>query len=206
MLELFHKGGMLMYPLLLCSFISLTITIERMIFWLREKRKSNATLIEKMLREVEKGNFAGALSMAKDDRDAIGRIIAYGLAHRDISMENSLELAAKDELDKMKRGLFLLDTIITISPLIGILGTVLGIIHSFDFLGVSGAEDPKAVTSGIAQALITTAAGLSVAIGTLIPYNYFSNRFQQATRKMEKYITSLEILYQKGVQHNETAD
>ena len=99
----------------------------------------------------------------------------------------------------MKHGLNVLDTIITMAPLLGILGTVLGIIQSFDLLGQSGIQDPKAVTGGIAQALITTAAGLSVALVTLVPFNILVSRVQRATRLLENVTTQLEIAHRKGL-------
>ncbi len=86
---------------------------------------------------------------------------------------------------------------ITVAPLLGIFGTVLGIISSFEMLGTSGIADPKLVTSGIAQALITTATGLGIAIIAVIPYNYFNSRINHAIHIMEKYATSLEVVYKK---------
>jgi biopolymer transport protein ExbB len=85
---------------------------------------------------------------------------------------------------------------ITVAPLLGILGTVVGIIESFEILGSSGINTPKAVTGGIAQALITTASGLAIAIITVFPYNYFNSRIEQAIRIIEKYATSFEIVYE----------
>jgi biopolymer transport protein ExbB len=87
---------------------------------------------------------------------------------------------------------------ITAAPLLGILGTVIGIIHSFDMLGQAGIQDPQAVTSGIAQALLTTAAGLLIAIFTLFPYNYFMAKVEKAATRIEKYATSLEIVQGGG--------
>lgn len=205
MTELFTKGGPLMYPILLLSVLSLTITFERIIFWLREKKKTNTKLMEEILEEAKSGNFKKAIVMGEACQDSVIKVIVNGLTHRDISMRDSLELAAYNEIDRMKKGIAILDTIISMAPLLGILGTVLGIIQSFEFMGVSGAENPKVVTAGIAQALITTAAGLSVAIATLAPYNYFTNKLQETTRKMEKSITSFEIAYQKGMKKNETS-
>src|SRR3989338_4500378 len=114
-----------------------------------------------------------------------------------ISRINMLEMAADDEIDRMKRGMAILDTIITFAPLLGILGTVTGIIASFDFLGQAGIEDPKAVTGGIAQALITTATGLTIALATIIPYNYFVVKLEKAARNIEKCTTSFEIFHKR---------
>ncbi len=90
-----------------------------------------------------------------------------------------------------------LDTMITVAPLLGILGTVIGIISSFKILGTAGIADPKLVTAGIAQALITTATGLTISIVTVFPYNYFKSRIENAIHVMEKYATSLEVVYKK---------
>ncbi|MCF6148879.1 MAG: MotA/TolQ/ExbB proton channel family protein [Candidatus Kuenenia sp.] len=197
MFELFQKGGFIMYPLLICSVISVAFSLERLFFWMREKRALNSKLLNSIMKEAENGNYHEALELGKGSKDHIVRVICNGLAHIEFSMINALELAAGDEINRMRRGLGVLDTIITMAPLLGILGTVIGIIQSFDMLGEMGIEDPKSVTGGIAQALITTAAGLTIALFTIIPYNYFVSCVEKATRNMEKYITSLEILYQK---------
>ena len=186
-----------MYPLLICSIISMTFAIERLIFWIKEKNGRNFKLLNKIMNEAEAGNYSEALKLGKGSKDHVIRVICSGLAHIEFSMISALEMAAGDEINRMKRGLTVLDTIITMAPLLGILGTVIGIIQSFDMLGQMGIEDPKSVTGGIAQALITTAAGLAIALFTIIPYNYFSSRVEKATRNMEKHITSLEIIYQK---------
>lgn len=108
-----------------------------------------------------------------------------------------MESAAAEEVKKMRRYMTVLDTMITVAPLLGIFGTVLGIISSFDLLGSTGIEHPQAVTAGIAQALITTAAGLAIAILSVFPYNYFNSRVQNAVITIERYATSLEIVYEK---------
>jgi biopolymer transport protein ExbB len=114
--------------------------------------------------------------------------------HREFSLSKAMEMAALEEIKRMKKHLSILDTMITAAPLLGILGTVLGIIHSFDMLGSAGIQDPQAVTSGIAQALLTTAAGLFIAIFTLFPFNYFNSKVEKARIRIEKYATSLEIV------------
>jgi biopolymer transport protein ExbB len=197
MVELFQKGGYVMYPLLACSVIALTFSIERLLFWIKEKRARNTKLLIDIMKVAETGRYDNALRLGSKSKDHVIRVICNGLAHIEFSMINALEMAAGDEISRMKRGLVVLDTIITMAPLLGILGTVIGIIQSFDMLGQMGIEDPKSVTVGIAQALITTAAGLTIALTTLVPYNYFVFCVEKATRNLEKYTTSLEILYQK---------
>jgi biopolymer transport protein ExbB len=102
----------------------------------------------------------------------------------------------------MGRFMGVLDTMITVAPLLGILGTVLGIIESFSMLDSFGIENPRAVTGGIAQALITTASGLTIAIVTVFPYNYFNSRMEKAAKIIEKYATSFEIVYERIVLSN----
>lgn len=197
MYELFQKGGCVMYPLLICSIISLTFSIERLFFWIKEKRARNIKLLIDIMNEAESGNYHNALKLGRGSKDHVIRVICSGMAHIEFSMVSALEMAAGDEINRMKRSLTVLDTIITIAPLLGILGTVIGIIQSFNMLGQMGIEDPKFVTEGIAQALITTAAGLSIALPTIISYNYFVSLVEKNTKNLEKYTTSLEILYQK---------
>ncbi len=197
MLNLILTGGPVMYPLLICSLISLTITIERIIFWSNEKRRMDRKLLDEIFGEIEKGFCEKAVTLGSKSKDYMIKIVCYALTHHKSSRINMLEMAADDEIDKMKRGMAILDTIITMAPLLGILGTVTGIIISFDFLGKAGVQDPKAVTGGIAQALITTAAGLTVALATIVPYNYFIVKLERAARNIEKCTTSFEI-YHKG--------
>ena len=196
--ELFIKGGPLMWPLLACSVLSVAVTIERAIFWVREKMRIDPALIDKIFGHTEKGEFETAVNLGKGTSFTDARVLLSGLAHRDYGLRGSMEVAAQDEIDRMKRGLAILDTIITMAPLLGILGTVLGIIESFDLLGVGGIEDPRAVTGGIAQALITTAAGLSVAIVTLVPFNYMVTKVERATKRLDGLLTSFELAYKRG--------
>ena len=198
MMEYFLKGGPIMYPLLLCSFISLTVVIERIIFWIREERRKTPTLVDEILNLSEKGDYQKAVEIASSSGDYVAKVLFCGLVHRDFSLISALEMAASQEIQRMKRYLPILDTMITMAPLLGILGTVMGIIDSFDLLGSTGIEHPRAVTSGIAQALITTATGLAIAILTLIPYNYFLSKTDEAISNMEKYGTNLEIVFEKN--------
>ena len=198
MLDYFYRGGPVMYPLLFCSILSLAIIIERCIFWIREKKLRDRKRLDVMMDRFEKDDLAGAKEVADSSADFVIRVLVCGMVHREFSLRDALRMAAEEEIGRMRRYLPVLDTMITLAPLLGILGTVTGIIFSFNMLGIVGVEDPHSITSGIAQALITTAFGLVVAILSLIPYNYFASLVEKAAHEIEKYATSLEILVEKN--------
>ena len=206
MINLFIKGGPIMYPLLVCSIIALTVIIERTIFWIGEDYRRDQALINEVLSLAEKGNWERVRARIGNSKDFTVRILVAGILHREFSIAKAMETAASDELDRMRQYLPILDTIITVSPLLGIFGTVIGIILSFEMLGSAGIEEPQAVTAGIAQALITTASGLGIAILSLFPFNYFNSRVEKAATTIEKYATSLEIVYEKLNQSNNTTE
>jgi len=195
-----------MYPLLICSIIALTVIIERTIFWIGEDYRRDQALVNEVLSLAERGNWETVRARIGNSKDFIIRILVAGILHREFSIAKAMETAASDELDRMRRYLPILDTIITVSPLLGIFGTVIGIILSFEMLGRAGIEEPQAVTAGIAQALITTASGLGIAILSLFPFNYFNSRVEKAATTIEKYATSLEIVYEKLNQENNTIE
>jgi biopolymer transport protein ExbB len=185
------KGGIVMIPLLACSVISLTLTIERLIFWGRLKSRQG---IQNMLGLVESGDCDKALKVGKDSRHPVARVLAAGLAHRNPAPAKAMEAAAQAQIPVLKSRLGALDTIITLAPLLGLLGTVVGMIGSFDIMSEAGMGQPHAVTGGVAEALIATATGLLIAILTLIPYNYFSSRVEKEMDAMEHFSSSLELL------------
>lgn len=198
----FVRGGPIMYPLLICSLISVAVIVERIIFWLSAERERDTLLISDMLQMAEKGLYEKAAQRARGSQDYIARVLLEGIVHRNYSLSQALEMGAEEEVKRMRRNLTILDTIITLAPLLGILGTVMGIIDSFHLLGAAGIESPRVVTEGIAQALITTATGLAIAIMTLIPYNYFLSRIERTARVIEKFASSLELTFER--QRNST--
>jgi biopolymer transport protein ExbB len=200
MQELMIKGGLIMWPLLACSIVALAVVVERLLFWLLVSIRKNQKQINRIFTLTEEGDFDTAINEGESARCLVCRILTAGLAHRNYGLTQSLEAAAMQEIEKMKRSLSVLDTIITLAPLLGILGTVMGIIVSFDLLGVAGIEDPKAVTGGIAQALLTTATGLAIAIVALIPYNALTRKVEKVTRHIEQLVTCYEVTVQKGTE------
>jgi len=197
MIEIFNSGGPVMIPLLICSLISLTVIIERAIFWTVVGMRSNRNLLSQVMERCQEGDWEGVRKLSTGSNSYVIRILVSGILHREYSMVKAMETAAADEIARMRRYMGVMDTIITVAPLLGIFGTVIGIIASFDMLGGGGIDHPEAVTRGIAQALITTASGLGIAIFTVFPYNYFNTRIERAARYIEKYATSLEIIYEK---------
>ncbi|MGD2127487.1 MAG: MotA/TolQ/ExbB proton channel family protein [Desulfobacteraceae bacterium] len=197
MVEIFVKGGPVMYPLLGCSILALTVIIERTFFWIREDIRRTQPLVDDILELCRKGEWVTVREKVAGSKDFVIKILVSGILHKEFSMGKAMETAATDEIKRMRRYLGVLDTMITVAPLLGIFGTVIGIITSFELLGASGIEHPQAVTAGIAQALITTASGLGIAILSVFPYNYFNSRVENAALAMEKYATSLEIVYEK---------
>ena len=187
-----------MYPLLFCSLLSLTLIVERVIFWMREEGNRDRKLLTRFMELIEKNDLTGAKQMTKDTRDFVIRVLVCGIVHREFSLRDALQMSADEEIGRMRKYLPILDTMITLAPLLGILGTVIGIIRSFNMLGAIGVENPGMITAGIGQALITTAFGLIIAISALIPFNYFQSRVDTAVGEMEKYGTNLEIIFEKN--------
>ena len=184
------KGGLVMIPLLLCSIISLAVTIERFLYW---RRISSKEPVEHMLRSVEEGKYNEALSDGQESLLPAARVLAAGLEHRNPSYSKAMEVAAQGELPVLKRRLVVLDTIITLAPLLGLLGTITGMISSFGIMSDAGLGQPHAVTGGVAEALIATATGLFIAILTLIPYNYFTSRAEKEMENIEYFASRMEL-------------
>ena len=188
-----------MIPLLACSLVSLALTIERIIFWTKLNSKK---ILPEIFTLAENGEFEQALKLGKTSQQPIARVLAAGLAHRNPSPAKAMEAAAQAEIPVLKRRLGILDTIVTLAPLLGLLGTVVGMIGSFDVMSEMGMGQPHAVTGGVAEALIATATGLLIAILTLVSYNYFTTRAEREMDQMEHFSSSLElVLHQHGGKH-----
>jgi biopolymer transport protein ExbB len=197
--ELVQAGGWLMIPILLCSVISLAIVTER--FWTLRKAKvipvklvtgiwnllNKDALTEKHIREIAKGS-------------PLGRVLAAGLINRHLSREmvrESIEETGRFVVHEMERFLNTLGTISTITPLLGLLGTVIGMIKVFTAITTVGVGDPGQLAGGISEALITTAAGLTVAIPSLIFYRHLKRRIDELVVSMEQEAMKL-VEYMHG--------
>ena len=202
MWHIFEQGGPVMYPLLACSIFALAVVIDRSIFWIIVSINQKRSLVDEVLELSRRGDWEQIRVITQGSRDQIIRVLISGILHRQFSLKKAMETAAADEIKRMRRFMTILDTMITVAPLLGIFGTVIGIISSFEILGSAGIEHPQEVTAGIAQALITTATGLGIAILSVFPYNYFNSKIENSALMIEKYATSLEIVYEKLTQQN----
>jgi len=191
---------MVMWPLLVCSLIAAAQAIERILCYTRE-RTADALAgknMERIFAALALGHFKEAEKVASETASGGGRIILAGLRQRDVALRDALTAAAELEIAALRRGLTVLDTIITLAPLLGILGTVTGIIRSFHMLSASGAQDPAAVTGGIAEALITTAAGLVISILSLIPFNAAVSIVRRRTRGFDQLVHRVVVTCERG--------
>jgi biopolymer transport protein ExbB len=185
------KGGYVMVPLLGCSVIALAVILERAWFWWHASSDADA---DRALALAGSGDWDGAVEAGSRSASPVARVLAAGVRDRNPSATLAMEAAAQAELGRMKRGLPMLDTIITLAPLLGLLGTVTGMIGSFGVMAESGINQPHAITGGVAEALIATATGLIVAVVALVPYNAFNARVEAAVERVEQYGARLELV------------
>ena len=203
MLDVIIKGGPLMIPLLVLSVLAVAVTLERA-WYLFKTRTDTEQLMDEVKLSLEEGKVLEAIQMVKGARGPVAAIIAAGIAYSDRDKEairEHLQEVGEDEIFKMERGLGLLSNIVTIAPLIGLLGTVTGIIRSFRVLGAfeGVASSPAALSVGIAEALITTAAGLIVAIPAMAAHGWLSSAIERRVREMSRRALELtDLLAARG--------
>ena len=175
-----------MIPLLGCSLLSMTVILERLYFWLRISSLANRNQLDMVLGSIHRNQIPQAESRSPGKMDPHASILLEALEEKEQDLSAAIRLKTLHKIEEMHKGMMILNTIITLAPLLGILGTVVGIIDSFHAIGSDGNPAPQAVSQGIAKALITTAGGLGVAILTLVPYNYFHARMNRFTGEMER--------------------
>ena len=212
LIDLFVKGGPVMWPLLVCSILSLTVTVERILFWVVRSRARASDTAEAALARVRVGDRRRAAELLAASDDPAAKVLAAGLEEfgsdcgTPARLTLAMEQAAVPVMRSAKRGLRILDSIVTIAPMLGLLGTVTGVIGSFSFLGTAAGSaaplDPSRVGGGIAEALITTAFGLCIAIATVVPYNYFTGRVQREAEEIAAAGSQLELLPWEGSHAN----
>jgi len=202
--EIVKSGGWLMIPIIACSAIALAIIIER--FWaLRKKQVIPKHLVAQVWHWEKNKQLNDDKIMELRKSSPLGRVLASGIANRQFDreiMKESIEETGRHVVHEMERFLNTLGTIAAITPLLGLLGTVIGMIQVFTDLMANGAGDVSSLAGGISQALITTAAGLLVAIPSLGFYRYFRGRIDELVVVMEQEaIKLIEVMH--GQRKNE---
>lgn len=193
LIDNFRKGGPIMWPILIVSIIGLTVVIERIFWWSGRWFRRDPKRIEKVFTAIEVGDVAEASRLSRDSRDPVLRMMWNGLNHQHASLQGALQVAAGIEIKRAGRFLVVMDTLVTLAPLLGLLGTITGLIRSFSFLGNEELA-VQAVTGGIAEALIATACGLGIAIFALIPFNFFTSRVSNLEFELQTAATNLEVM------------
>lgn len=195
MIETFIQGGPIMWPILLLSIVTIGSVIERILFIINEKICADHNCVQRMFNLVEHEKIDEAIKAGKDCKDRTARVLYKGLTHRDTSYSDAMIEESNAQLDKFNRGLFIMDTAVTLGPLLGLLGTVVGMIHAFGLVGDADlAGKTAAITGGISESLITVGFGLIVAIVAILPLNYLSSRLEKARRELESAVTRMELL------------
>ncbi len=189
-----HQGGFMMYPLIVCAVIAVGIILERMYTFRRATRIDPEQLLEEIRETYKPGDSAQAVRLLEEAKTPYARIFLRGLKNAGrppeiIDMAMSQEAA--NEIPLLENNLLGLRTIISISPLLGLLGTIAGMIYSFKQVAATGLSSPTAVMGGVSEALVSTATGIGVAVIGLIFYNYFGNLVKRFVEDMEYYGTEL---------------
>lgn len=190
MWEIVRAGGPMMWPIILCSVVAAAIILERL-WTLQDKRVLPPDLLQKVRQLVDSNQVNDNVIAALEKHSPLGRVLAAGLRNRhrprEVMMER-LEDTGRHVVHELERFLNTLGTIAGVSPLLGLLGTVTGIIKAFNAINAGGMGDPRMLSGGIAEALITTAAGLCVAVPALIGYRYLRSNVERLVIEMEKSV------------------
>lgn len=193
MLELFNKGGVVMYPILVLSVIALALFMERIIS-LRKSKYAPQPLVKQLKMLLRRREYEEALNLCKEDGSALANIMEDAISHSDeapAEMLSAAENAGRRASDKLNLPLDVMGGIAAMSPLMGLLGTVFGMIRLFNVLSGGGVGDPQALSGGIAEALLTTAAGLCVAIPATVFYYIIKMRNEAIVTNLEQETASL---------------
>lgn len=196
MIDIILRGGPTMIPLLICSIVALAIGLERFIYLKQCHNKNIYRVFKKAKVHVEEDEISKALKEVKGERGPAATLLATALVNFDKDKEEFqkyLQIVGENEIHKMERYLSVIDLVAMIAPLLGLLGTVIGIIQSFNILaGAPTMTAPTAISRGIAQALISTASGLIIAIPSLIIYSYLVSILERRTNEMSQW--SVEVM------------
>lgn len=194
MYELFLKGGILMYPIAFCSIVALGVFLERL-WTLRRNKVIPQDLLMEVLDLIAKGKIVDAQALCRRSDSALAQVLYTALSHSGkdrATIKERMEEVGRREVANLERYITIIGTVAGIAPLLGLLGTVSGMIKSFNVIALQGVAEPGALAGGISEALLTTAAGLIVAIPSLLMYRILRSRVRSLALEMEEI--SLRVL------------
>jgi biopolymer transport protein ExbB len=188
-----QRGGFMMIPLLASSLIALTVIIERWRAY-HQQYRTPVGFIQNVLDQVREGNLSQALLTCQGKDIPVASVLKTGIEHfasPSAEMEISMKNEGESWVPRLEKRIHILDTTITIAPLMGLLGTIIGMMGSFKVLTQSGVDDPYSITGGIAEALIATATGLVIALVCVVAHNYFNTLIKNFIYEMESAASRL---------------
>jgi biopolymer transport protein ExbB len=201
MFDLIAKGGIVLWVIMALSVVGAAIIIERLLYF-RRISVDEDKLFQRIKASVEKGHFDEAMSICDNNLSPLSALIKVGIEHREypeLAQKEVLKDAANQEVPKLERNVSALGTIAHIAPLLGLLGTVTGTMQAFGVLGRFGAvADPSILAKGVSEALVTTVAGIVVAVPAVIFYNYLVTKVNLILIKIENQVTALILMINSG--------
>ncbi|MGD9895790.1 MAG: MotA/TolQ/ExbB proton channel family protein [Candidatus Methylacidiphilaceae bacterium] len=194
LVELFFKGGPIMWPIAVLAAITTIVLVERAIFLFQASLQKDPKAVRSVFDLVQRGALDEAASVACRSQDVVAQVLGEGLRHRGSSLTEALSEGASAVLHRYHRGLVVLDTAVTLGPLLGLLGTVTGMMRAFSLVGGELAGKQAAITGGVAESLLAVCFGLGVAIVAIVPLNFLNARAERVRREVEASATRLEML------------
>jgi biopolymer transport protein ExbB len=198
--ETFLEGGWVMWPILATFFLALCVILDRAIWWLGLRAKLRPSTQDQARTAIGTGDFSSAWDLTRNTPDPYLKNLAEGITHAHTSMLAAMQLDATHLIEKSEARMWVISTLITLAPLLGLFGTVVGIMGSFSFVGDEQLAATK-VSGGIAEALIATACGIGIAILCLLPYNFFRKRMSMLRGSLERWINHTELLVKSAREH-----
>ena len=198
--ETFLKGGWVMWPILAVFFLALCVILDRAVWWLRFQASLQSAKQEQARVAIGSGDFTTAWELGKNTGEPFLANLSEGMTHAHTSMLAAMQLHATHLIEKSEARMWVISTLITLAPLLGLFGTVVGIMSSFSFVGDEQLAASK-VSGGIGEDLIATACGIAIAILCLLPYNFFRKRVAVLRGSLERWINHTELLVKSAKEH-----
>ena len=198
--EKFTEGGWVMWPILLTFLLSLCVILDRAVWWIVLQAKIRPGLQEKAREALGTGDFPTAWQLGSQSDEPYLANLREGMSHANTSMLAAMQLHATHLIEKSEARMWILSTMITLAPLLGLFGPVAGLMGSFAAIGTDQLAVTK-VTGGIGEALIATACGIAIAVLCLLPYNFFRKRVSVLRSSLERWINHSELLTKSAKEH-----